>query len=126
MTPLSDDRSKLRLLISDTGGDSGSDYIFNDNEIDTFLEMELVLYRAAATALRTLAANEALVQKRIKFLELTTDGPAVAKELRATATDFETRADASDDDDVLPVFANFGDSPFTRRNRYLGIERDDD
>ncbi len=125
MAPLATDAEKLRLLISDTGGDSGTDYIFNADEIDTFLELEPTLYRAAATALRTLAANEALVQKRIKFLELSTDGPAVSKELRAAAQDFENRADVSDEDDVLPVFANFGDSDFTHRNQLLGLESEE-
>jgi len=41
--------------------------------------------RAAAMALDTIASSEALVSKRIKTLDLTTDGPAVAKELRAHA-----------------------------------------
>jgi len=41
--------------------------------------------RAAAMALDTIASSEALVSKRIRTLDLSTDGPAVAKELRAHA-----------------------------------------
>lgn len=115
------DAERLRLLISDVGGESGTDYIFDSGEIDTFLEMESNVYRAAAVALRTLAANEALVQKRIKYLELSTDGSSVAEALRKLAADFDNRADTSDDDDVLPAFASMGDSAFTRRDQYLGI-----
>lgn len=125
MAVLSTDAEKLRLLISDVGGDSGTDKIFTDDEIDTFLDLESNLYRAAGVALRTLAANEALVQKRIRFLELSTDGPSVAKELRATADSFDERAERSEDDEVIPTWANFGDSPSTRRNLRLGDEEMD-
>lgn len=92
----STDKDKVRLLISDVGGEDDESFIFTDDEINTFLGMESNLYRAAAVALRTLAANEALVHKRIQFLELKTDGPAVAKELREQATAMEERADATE------------------------------
>jgi hypothetical protein len=121
----STDKDRVRLLTSDVGGDSNTDFIFTDDEVNTFIALEPNLYRAAALALRTMAANEALVHKRIRFLELSTDGPAVAKELRATATELEGRANESETYDVDPDFANFGDSPFTRRNLRLGIEEVD-
>lgn len=114
------DKDKVRLLISDTGGDAGTDFIFTDDEVETFLDMEASLYRAAAAALRTLAANEALVQKRIKFLELSTDGASVAKELRAVADSFDDRADDASDDDVIPGIANMGDSFSTVRDLRSG------
>lgn len=41
--------------------------------------------RAAALALDTIAASEALVSKKIRTLDLSTDGPAVARELRELA-----------------------------------------
>lgn len=83
------DRERVRLLISDVGGTSGDDFLFTDDEIDTFLEMRLGrVHLAAATALNTIAANETQVSKRIKYLELETDGPAVARELRELAARF--------------------------------------
>lgn len=116
------DAEKVRLLISDVGGESGSDYIFENSQIDGFLEMEGHVYRAAAMALRTLAANEALLFKRITILELKTDGPAVAKELRELAKSFDDRADAfdSDDESADPQIANMGDSMFVRRDLRMG------
>ncbi len=99
-------RAQVRLLISDVGGTSGDDYIFNDDEIASFLEMEAHPYRAAALALRTLAGNEAMLFKRITILELKTDGPAVAKELRELAVSFDKRADdstTSSDDEMYVV-----------------------
>lgn len=90
--PISD-RDKLRLLVSDVGGDSGTSFVFTDEDLDTFLQLRYGnVLLAAALALNTLAANEALVSKRITFLELTTDGPAVAAELRQLAMQFITQA----------------------------------
>ena len=84
---LSSDRGKVRLLITDTDHDNE---IFSDSEVDTFLSLTAVdgsndINLAAAVALETIAASEALVQKKIKLLDLTTDGPAVANSLRAAA-----------------------------------------
>src|SRR5688572_3932453 len=70
---LTEPNDQVRLLISDVGGESGDDFLFSDNEILTFLSMEGEnVYKAAAVALRTIAANEAQVMKRIKILELST------------------------------------------------------
>lgn len=94
------DRDSVRLLATDVGGTSGTDFVFSDDEIDGFLTMRSGnIFRAAALALRTLAANEALVSKRIKFLGLETDGPAVAKELRTLAAELDTTADNEDADE---------------------------
>lgn len=88
------DKNRVRLLISDIGGEDGESFLFTDSEIDTFLEMRGgSVFKAAATALRAIASNEALVSKRIEFLQLKTDGPAVAKELREQAAELETTAD---------------------------------
>jgi hypothetical protein len=121
MAEITTDAQRVRLLISDVGGESGSDFIFDNDEINGFLGMETNVYRAASVALLTLAANEALVQKRIKYLELSTDGAATAEALRKLASDLNDRADTADDDDVLPEFASMGDSAFTRRDQYLGL-----
>lgn len=115
---------QIRLLISDVGGDDGESFIFNEDEVQAFLNLEPShLYRAAALALRTLASNEALVQKRIKYLELETDGPATAKALLEAAKGLEERADKAEDDDVLPAFASMG-GDFTSRDQRLGTSAD--
>lgn len=119
---LDTDAGKVRLLISDIGGTggSGAEFIFDDDEIDTFLSMESgIVYRASAVALRTIAANEAFVSKRIQFLELKTDGPAVAKALRELAAEFDKQADegASEIFDLIAI----GDTDFSRRD-LRGIE----
>ncbi|MFI8595874.1 hypothetical protein ACIGDM_00980 [Rothia koreensis] len=49
--------------------------------------------RAAARGLRVIAASEVLISKKITTQDLSTDGPAVAAELRAQAKDLEKQAD---------------------------------
>lgn len=89
---VSTDRGKVRLIISDIDRDN---VIFQDDEIDAFISMALNnnLKRAAAQALRTIAANENYVQKAIRILDLQTDGPAVAREFRQQANLLEDQAD---------------------------------
>jgi hypothetical protein len=83
---LAERRDRVRLLISDTGGDDGESFIFSDVEIENFLDLRKEnVFLAAALALNTLAGNEAQVSKAIKFMNLSTDGPAVAMELRKLA-----------------------------------------
>ncbi len=84
---LNTNTGKVRLLIPDNSQD---DYIFTDEEIESFIAMtteddEVILYNATALALESIATNEALVQKVIKILDLSTDGTKVAKELRERA-----------------------------------------
>lgn len=84
---LATDAGKVRLVITDTDHDNE---IFSDSEISTFLSLTAVdstndINLASAVALETMAASEAIVQKKIKLLDLTTDGPAVATSLRASA-----------------------------------------
>ena len=91
----------VRLLITDVGPVT---FLFADDEITAFLTLEGGTKRAAALALETIAVSEALVGKRIRTLDLQTDGPAVAKELREraaalraqAATEAEEAADAED------------------------------
>lgn len=93
---------RLRLLISDIGGVSGDNFIFTDSEIETFLDMRYANEAlAAATALRTLATNSTLVSKRIKFLELETDGPSETKALLAAADAFEKQGNDEGDDEII-------------------------
>jgi hypothetical protein len=98
------DKDRVRLLISDVGGGDGESFLFLNEEILTFLEMNEGNVRlAAAEALRSIAGNEAQVSKRIKFLELSTDGPSVAKELRALADKFEEAADDEGDIEIASM-----------------------
>ena len=50
--------------------------------------------RTVASALRTIAASEVLVSKKIQSQDLSTDGPAVSAELRALAREWDAKADA--------------------------------
>lgn len=75
--------------------------LFTDAQIEAFLTLEGSVKAAAALALETIAVSEVLISKKIKTLDLSTDGPAVAKELRERAaalrkqvTDAATAADA--------------------------------
>lgn len=90
---LSEDVGKVRLLVPDN---NAADYVFEDEEITTFLMLETGVKRAAALALETIASNEALVLKVIKLLDVQTDGAKVsdallkrAEKLRGQATDDE-------------------------------------
>lgn len=97
ITDYSTNAAKVRLLISDI---DDSEQIFNDEAITAFLSMALDsnIKRAAALALRVIATNEVLVQKRIKLLDLTTDGPAEAKALRDLAGDYDRQANEEETD----------------------------
>lgn len=88
----------VRLLISDVDTTNPT---FEDSEITAFLGLAADNVRlAAAYALDTIASNEVLVQKRIKLLDLTTDGPACAKELRAHAKALRDQVDQDLDDNA--------------------------
>lgn len=87
----STDLGKVRLLVTDTNSTVAQ---FQDEEIQAFLDLNNGnIYLAAAMGLDTLAANEALVQKRIETLNIKTDGPAVAKALRELANSYRERVD---------------------------------
>jgi len=87
-------RGRVRLLITDR---DAANEIFDDNEIDAFLAMvSNSVFRAAAVALFQIAASETLVQKRIKLLELTTDGPSEAEALRKLALEYQEKADLAE------------------------------
>lgn len=89
------DRGRVRMLITDRDENNP---IFQDAEIDAYLEMEGSSVKlAAASALSSIATDQVLLLKKIKLLggDLETDGPAVAKELRELAK--QLRADADND-----------------------------
>lgn len=94
--PATDDQRRVRLLIVDT---DPANRLFSTLQIDDFLALNNgSVRRAAAQALDAIAANEALISKKITTQDLSTDGPAVARELRALATSLRAQADAGDGD----------------------------
>lgn len=87
---------RVRLLITDV---NEADFYLLDAHIEAFLSMEGDnVKRAAAQALDFIASNETLIQKRITTLDLSTDGPAVAKSLREHAALLRQQADKADPD----------------------------
>ena len=87
-------RDQVRLLCTDTdvAGGAPAQY-FQDTEIDFFLTaMSSSVLRAAALALYTIAAQEVLLMKRIRLLDISTDGPAEATALRALADTYQEKA----------------------------------
>jgi hypothetical protein len=87
----------VRLLCTDL---SETDPLFTDAQIQAFLDLEGDSVKlAAAQALDTIASNEALVSKAIRTMDLQTDGPAVAAELRARAKELRDQAAVDDGTD---------------------------
>ncbi len=110
-------RGKVRLLTSDIDSNNP---IFQDDAIDAFLSIALNgdVRRAAAQALLVMATNEVLVQKRIKLLDLSTDGPAEAEALRKLALDLREQADAEEIDGAFD-WAEMVVDDFTFRERVI-------
>jgi hypothetical protein len=80
---VSTDEGKVRLLCQDFDMENP---IFADAEISAFLALNGSNVKlAAAQALDVIAANEVYIQKRIKLLDLWTNGPSEATELRQIA-----------------------------------------
>lgn len=87
---------QVRLLCTDLTEPA----LFADEQIEAFISMADggSVKRAAAAALDTIARSEALVSKKIRTSDgLSTDGPAVAKELRESAAALRAEADTDDD-----------------------------
>jgi len=91
---LGTDVGVARLIISDS---DVANPIFQDEELAAFLSMENDNIKlGAAQALDTIATNEALTQKAIKILDLTTDGPKLAVALRLHATSLRAQVSADE------------------------------
>lgn len=99
------DLGRVRLLIADT--DEPDNLLLTDVQINAYLSMEGSVKRAAAQALDTIASSEAMVSKKIRTLDLQTDGPAVAAELRARAKELRDQDDADNDDPWAIEVINF-------------------
>lgn len=83
----------VRLLITDIGAEDET--LFSDDQVMSFLELYAGdVRRASARALRTIAASEVLLGKKITTQDLSTDAPAVSAELRALADSLDAEADA--------------------------------
>jgi hypothetical protein len=83
---------QVRLLIFDV---NPAAHVFEDGEIDTFLQLEAGRVRlGAALALETMASNEAFTQKAIKLLDLSTDGAKTSDALLKRAAELR-RQDAT-------------------------------
>lgn len=96
---------QVRLLIADV---EESNFLLADDQITGYLAIESGrVKRAAARALDAIATSEVLVSKKIRTLDLQTDGPAVAAELRALAKQLRDEDDQDGDEgpwaiDVIP------------------------
>lgn len=90
----SDPVGLVRLNIADLDDDN---QLLTNEQIQTLLDaVDGNTNRASARALRTIASSEVLIGKKIRTQELSTDGPAVSKELRALAEEFDRHADEDD------------------------------
>lgn len=85
------DVGKVRMLT----GDKYEEALFHsDEEIQAYLEMyDYEVKRAAAAALDSMANMEAIITKKIETLDLQTDGPSVAKELRKHAQELRRQVE---------------------------------
>jgi len=103
-TPL----GQLRALVSQTeqyvdpaNPDADPDYLMSDGLLQSFLVINHdKLYGAAADVLLALAANEALVSKKIRTEDLSTDGSVIANSLRQVAQEYRKRQEDEDAEDA--------------------------
>jgi len=103
-TPL----GQLRALVSQTeqyvdpaNPEADPDYLMDDGLLQSFLALNSSkLYGAASDALLALAANEALVSKKIRTEDLSTDGSVIANSLRQIAQEYRTRQKEEDAEDA--------------------------
>jgi hypothetical protein len=81
--------------------DADPDYLMADGLLQSFLVLNSnKLYGAAADALLALAANEALVSKKIRTEDLSTDGSVIANSLRQIADNYRGRQKDEDLEDA--------------------------
>lgn len=107
---------QIRLLIFDT---DSSNYVFEDDELSTFYDVEGdSLKRAAALALETMASNEAFVLKVIRLMDLQTNGAQTAKALMERAAALRKQADDEEyaEDGAFDI-AEWVTDPFSARER---------
>lgn len=90
---------QVRLLIPDLDEDKP---VFTDAELRAYLAIHKGnIKRAAATAIDAIATSTVMILKLVKTDDLTVDGPAVSKELRARAEALREEANADDIEDAM-------------------------
>lgn len=105
------DRGRVRMLITDR---DEANPIFQDAEIDAFLDMNDDSVRlAAASALETIATDQALVLKVLVSLDLETDGAKVADSLMKRAASLREQEESVGAFDVAEMVVN----DFSERER---------
>ena len=98
---------KVKLVRLLTGDKAADDYIFTDDEIESFLELcNGNVYYAAADALDAIAANAAYTLKVLTILDVTTNGQATAEAIRASAAALRAKADADAANTIVCGVAN--------------------
>lgn len=85
ITVTTDDLAYVRLLIGDDSAIE-ADHLFTDGQLTILVARAGSCLLGAANALDQIASSEALISKKITTQDLSTDGPAVAAQLRAHAT----------------------------------------
>ncbi len=120
------DRGKVRLQIGDTDVADATRQLFTDAEIDAFLAMNTnIILLSAAAALEAIAANQLMVLKVIRNMDLSTDGAKMAKEFRELAKSLRKSWDDSGDGTYEGMFdwAEFADTRFAKRERIIKEEQ---
>ena len=109
-----EDLEYVRLLVGDTSPTS-AERLFSDQDLEVVCQREGDLKLAAAQLLDRIAGSELLLGKKITSQDLTTDGVAVAKELRALAQQLrdQYRQALADDAWGIATF-QFADYPYRR------------
>lgn len=98
---------KVKLVRLLTGDKAADDYIFTDDEMESFLELNNGnVYYAAADALDAIAANAAYTLKVLTILDVTTNGQATAEAIRASAAALRAKADADAANTIVCGVAN--------------------
>lgn len=98
---------KVKLVRLLTGDKAVDDYIFTDDEMESFLELNNGnVYYAAADALDAIAANAAYTLKVLTILDVTTNGQATAEAIRASAAALRVKADADAANTIVCGVAN--------------------
>lgn len=109
----------IRLLIGDL---DPANQLFTDSQVEAFLRLGGgSAYRGAAEALRVIARSEVLISKKITTQDLSTDGPAVAAELRKQAAELDAKADALESGES--AYAAFIPGPGSGVGHLEGVER---
>lgn len=97
----------VRLVRLLTGDKAAGEYIFTDDEMESFLELSKGnVYHAAADALDAIASNTAYTLKVLTILDVTTNGQATAEAIRASAAALRAKADADAANTIVCDVAN--------------------